>query len=257
MENQRGDTMAKPKIAVFSLTSCEGCSLQILNCEDELPELLNHVEIVNFREAASNRSDDYDIAFVDGAVSTPSDETEIREIRSHAKVLVAIGACACTGGLNVMKNFKGLDYCLNKVYGDKAKVFKTIDAQPIDAVVKVEVKIHGCPMPKEEFLEVVKAVLSGRRPRIPNFPVCVECKLKGNVCLWRKNKSCLGVVARAGCGAICPTYLKGCEACRGLIDEPNHNACKEIMTEYGLTMDQIMKEFQLYNGFYPVSREEE
>ena len=247
--------MSKPKIAVFSLTSCEGCSLQILNCEDEIPEILSLVEIVNFREAVTNRSNDYEIAFVDGAVSTPSDIEEIKEIRSHAKTLVAIGACACTGGLNVMKNYKGLDYCLKKVYGDKAGVFKTIDAQPLDAVVTVDAKIQGCPMPKKEFLEVVKAVLSGRKPRIPNYPVCVECKLRGNVCMWRKEKTCLGVVARAGCDAICPSYLKGCVACRGLIDEPNDNACKEIMAEFGLTMEQILKEFQLYNGYYPVAKE--
>lgn len=247
--------MSKPKIAVFSLTSCEGCSLQILNCEDELPEILNHVEIVNFREAASNRSDDYAIAFVDGAVSTPSDIEEIKDIRAHAAVLVALGACACTGGLNVMKNLKGLDYCRKRVYGEKAALFPTIDAQPLDAVVAVDLRIRGCPIPKEEFLEVVKAVLEGRKPRIPNYPVCVECKLRGNVCLWRKQENCLGVVARAGCNATCPTYRKGCVACRGLIDEPNDNACKEIMAEFGLTLEQILKEFQLYNGFYPVARE--
>lgn len=247
--------MGKPRIAVFSLTSCEGCSLQILNCEDEIPTLLGHVEIVNFREAISNRSDDYDIAFVDGAVSTPSDVEEIKEIRENAKILVAIGACACTGGLNVMKNFKGLDYCLKRVYGDKADTFETIDARPLDEVVTVDVKINGCPMPKAEFVEVVTAVLMGRTPRIPDFPVCVECKRRGNVCQWLKGNVCLGVVARAGCDAICPTYNKGCVACRGLVDEPNDSAAKEIMAEHGLTMDQILKEFQLYNGHYEVAKQ--
>jgi len=247
--------MSKPKIAVFSFTSCEGCSLEILNCEDHIPELLGHVDIVNFREAVSNRSDDYDIAFVDGAVSTPRDEDEIKEVRKNAKVLVAIGACACTGGLNVMKNYKGLDYCRKCVYGDKAGKVETIDARPLDAVVPVDIKINGCPMPKAEFLEVVTAVLMGRKPRIPNFPVCVECKRKGNVCQWLKGAVCLGVVARAGCDAICPTYNKGCVACRGLVDEPNANACKEVMTEHGLSMEQVLKEFQLYNGYYEVAKQ--
>jgi len=246
--------MSKPKVAVFSFTGCEGCSLEILNCEDEIPEILNHIELVNFREAMSERADDYEIAFIDGAITTPSDVEEIKEIRERAKVLIPIGACATLGGLNVMKNYKGLEYCLKKVYGDKAEWFKTIDAQPVEAVVPVDLKIYGCPPPKSEILEVIKAVLSGRTPRIPNYPVCVECKQKGNVCQWLKGNVCMGVVARAGCGAICPSYGKPCVACRGLIDDAENNACKEIMAEHGLTMEQILKEYQLYNGFNDVAK---
>jgi len=247
--------MSKPKIAVFSFTGCEGCSLQILNCEDEIPHLLEYFDFVNFREAMSERSDDYEIAFIDGAITTPSDEQEIKHIREHAKTLVAIGACACTGGLNVMKNYKGLDYCKQVVYGDNADWFETIEAKPVDAVVPVELKIPGCPIAKEEFIDVVKALLVGRKPPIPDYPVCVECKQKGNPCLWTEGRVCLGVVARAGCKAICPSYGKDCVACRGLISDPNSDACKEIMQENGMTYEQVLKAFQLYNGYYEVAKQ--
>lgn len=247
--------MSKPKIAIFSFTGCEGCSLQILNCEDKLPELFGHFDIVNFREAISNRTEDYQIAFVDGAITTPADEEEIIHIRSKAGMVVPIGACACTGGLNVMKNFKGLDYCLKRVYGDKAGVFKTIDARPVDAVVDVDFKIPGCPIDRDEFLRVVTALLMGRQPQLPDYPVCVECKLRGNVCQWLKGNACMGIVARAGCNAICPSFGSTCVACRGLIDEPNENACKEVMEEHGLTMEQVLAQFQLYNGYYDVAKQ--
>ena len=198
---------AKPKIAVFSLTSCEGCSLQILNCEDEILDLLSHVDIVNFREAADVRRDDYDIAFVDGAVSTQSDVEEIKHIRKHAKVLVAIGACACTGGLNVLKNFKPLDKVREKVYGKDSTWMDTIEAQPLDAVVDVDIRLPGCPMCKEEFMDVVKQVLMGKTPRIPDNPVCAECKLRETVCLFHKGEVCLGPIARAGCNEGDSPYL--------------------------------------------------
>ena len=154
----------KPKVAFFDFTSCEGCQLQKLNCEDELLDILSLVEVVNFREATSVRRDDYDIAFVEGSISTPSCVERIKKIRANAKVLVALGACAATGGLNMLKNFQPLDRVREYVYGDKANYFETLPVRPVDQVVKVDYKVHGCPMDKEDYLNVVKALLSGREP---------------------------------------------------------------------------------------------
>jgi len=134
-----------------------------------------------------------------------------------------------------------------------AKWYPTSPALPIDAAIKVDFKIHGCPIHKGEFLEVVKSLLAGRTPRIPDYPVCVECKLKENVCLYHKGQYCLGVIARAGCGAWCPSYGGRCYACRGLISDPNHNAAKVVLEEFGLTLDQVMAEFRLFNGCYDVA----
>lgn len=244
----------KPRVSFHDFTSCEGCQLQVLNCEDELLGILGHVDIVNFREAIDDRSDEYDIAFIEGAFTRESDRARLEHIRKCAKVVVALGACACTGGLNVLKNYRGVEQSMKTVYGDKAGWYETSQAQPIDAAIPVDLKIHGCPIPKEEFLEVVKSVLAGRKPHVPDYPVCVECKLRENVCLYHKGQYCMGVVARAGCKAWCPSYGGRCYACRGLVSDPNSKAAKDVLEEFGLTVDKVMAEFQLFNGAYDVAK---
>lgn len=245
--------MAKPRVSFHDFTSCEGCQLQVLNCEDELLDIVGAVDIVNFREAIDERSDDYDIAFIEGAFTRESDRKRLEHIRKNAKIVVALGACACTGGLNVLKNFRGIPESMKKVYGEAASWYETSPALPIEAAIKVDVKINGCPIPKGEFLEVVKSVLAGRTPQIPDYPVCVECKLRENVCLYQKGEYCMGVVAKAGCNAWCPSYGGRCYACRGLITDFNKNAAKDVLAENGLTLEQVMGEFRLFNGVFPVA----
>jgi coenzyme F420-reducing hydrogenase gamma subunit len=245
----------KPRISFHDFTSCEGCQLQVLNCEDELLDILGAVDIVQFREAIDDRNEDYDIAFVEGAFSRESDRSRLEKIRRNAKIVVALGACATTGGLNVLKNFRGVERSMKTVYGERAGWYETSPVQPIDAVIKVDCKIHGCPIAKEEFLEVVKSLLAGRKPQIPDYPVCVECKLRENVCLYHKGQYCMGVVARAGCNAWCPSYGGRCYACRGLISDPNNEGAKDVLDEFGLTLDQVLAEFRLFNGVYDVAKE--
>lgn len=243
-------TAAKPRIAVFSLTSCEGCSLAILELEDCLLDILSKVEIVNFREAMTERSWDIDIGFVDGAVSTPSDQKELEEMRKACKVLVAIGACACTGGVNTLKNYQPQEEYRRYVYGDKANLFPTIPAQPLSAFVKVDYQLPGCPMNKFEFAELAKAVLMGKPFSLPSEPVCVECKKKQNLCLYEKGIRCLGPVVRAGCGAICPSYGAKCEGCRGLVDKPNLQAAAEnLVNLHGATLQDILADFRMFGAY--------
>ncbi len=243
----------KPKIAFFDFTSCEGCQLQVLNCEDDLLDILGVVEIVEFREAIDDKADSYAIAFIEGAFSRESDRARLEEIRSKATYVVALGACACTGGLNVLKNFRGIEASMKKVYGDAADQYETSTVLPISAAITVDFEIPGCPISQSEFVEFVKTILAGKTWRLPEHPVCVECKLKENVCLYHKGEYCMGLIARAGCGAWCPSYGGRCYGCRGLIDDPNNNAAKDVLEEYGLTMDQVMAEFRLFNGVYEVS----
>jgi len=245
----------KVRISFHDFTCCEGCQLQVLALEDELLAILGVVEIVQFREAIDDRQWDCDIAFVEGAFTRESDRPRLEKIRKHAKLVVALGACATTGGLNVLKNYRGIEASMRKVYGDAAAKYETSPAQPIEAAIKVDLKLHGCPIHKAEFLEAVKSVLAGRKPQIPDYPVCVECKLKENVCLYHKGQYCLGVVARAGCGAWCPSYGGRCYACRGLISDPNHKAAKDVLNEFGLSVEEVMGEFRLFNGVSDVAKE--
>jgi len=240
----------KPKVAFFDFTSCEGCQLDVLNLTAaELLDLLGAVEIVNFREAISNRADDYAIAFIEGSISRESEIPRLQKIREQAKVLVALGACASIGGVNCLKNHLSMDDALRTVYGDAAKYYDTIPARPINAVVPVDFYVRGCPAQPEELIKVVKALLLGKKPDIPGFPVCTECKMAGNICVFELGKTCLGPVTRAGCNAICVTGGRHCWGCRGLVDEPNVDSEKEVLRKYGLTPEQAVEKFRIYNTY--------
>lgn len=244
----------KPKLAFFDFTGCEGCQLEAINFETELVELLELVDIVNFREAMTEKGDDYEIAFIDGAISTESDISRIRKIREQAKIVVAMGACASLGGVNCLKNFRPMEENLKIVYGECAGYYSTIPARPVSAVVPVEYELPGCPMNRYEFLKLAKALLLGKKFELPNYPVCVECKMAGNVCVFDKEGFCLGPVTRAGCSAICVTTGRHCWGCRGLVDDPNVDSEKEILEKHGLTVDDILNQFRIFNGYLEVSK---
>lgn len=239
----------KPKVAFFDFTSCEGCQLTVVDSLQTHPELLDVVEIVQFREAMSEKGEDYAIAFVEGSISRASDEPRLKQIRERAAVLVALGACAHLGGINAIRNAQPLDDVRRYVYGDKADWYETYPARPISAVVPVDAVIPGCPIDRNEFLEVVKALLLGKKPPLPDYPLCVECKLKENVCLFHKGGYCLGPVTRAGCNAICPTYGDGCEGCRGLIPDPNRNAMSDVLLENGLTVEGMLAKWTMFGTY--------
>ena len=238
----------KPRIAFFDFAGCEGDQLQVVNLEEELLDLLEQVEIVSFREAMKEHSDDYDIAFVEGSITRASDEERLKEIRRNAKLLVAIGACATIGGINAIKNFHDLEEVKRYVYGDDAKYFDTYATRPLDAVVKVDAYVHGCPISRKEFMQVVKSLLLGKKPEIPNHPVCVECKAAENVCVFEKGEFCMGPVTRAGCDACCVTQGSVCWGCRGFVDDPNTESEKEILEKYGLKVSDVINKFRLYTG---------
>ena len=244
----------KPKVGFFDFTGCEGCQLEVLNFGEEFLELLGHIDIVNFREASSSRADNYEIAFIDGAITTESGVERIKKIREQAKVLIAMGTCACLGGVNCLKNFLPMEENLRIVYGDAGKYYNTIPARPVDAVVPVEFYLPGCPMNRFEFLELAKALLLGKKFELPTYPVCVQCKLAGNVCVFEKGETCLGPVTRAGCNAICVTCGRHCWGCRGLVDDPNITSEKDILRKHGLTTEDILEKYRHFNGYLEVSK---
>jgi len=239
----------KPKVAFFDFTGCEGCQLEALNLDgQELLDLLNAVDIVNFREVKTEREDNYDIAFVEGSISRESEIPRLQKIRNQAKIVVAFGACACIGGINCLKNNLPMEEALRIVYGEDAKYYDTIPARPINAVIPVDYYIRNCPPITSELLKVIKAILLGKKPDIPNYPVCTQCKMAGNVCVFERGMTCLGPVTRAGCDAICVTAGRHCWGCRGSVDDPNIDSEKDVLKKYGLTVDQIMEEFNLFSA---------
>jgi len=239
----------KPKVAFFDFTSCEGCQLTVIDSLQTYPELLQAVDIVQFREAMSEKGENYLVAFIEGSCTRESDETRLKAIREQAGIVVALGACAHLGGINALKYLHPLEDVRRYVYGDQAEWYETYDARPIDAVIPVDHFIPGCPIDRDEFIMVVKALLLGKKPPIPDYPVCVECKLRENVCLFTRGKVCMGPVTRAGCKAICPTYGQSCEACRGFITNPNDESMRQVLAQHNLTIDQVKSMYSLFTTY--------
>ncbi len=241
----------KPKVAFFDFASCEGCQLEVINLEEKIIDLIDVVEIVSFREAMKEHSDEYDIAFIEGSIQRPMDEERLKKIRGNAKILVALGACACIGGVNKLRNEWSVDNVKEEVYGDADiegnKLFDAFPTKAINEVVDVDFYIPGCPINKVEFAKVVSHLAIGKTPQLPNYPVCVECKKNENICVFELGKFCLGPVTRAGCNAICPQFQDGCEGCRGFLEDPKMEAQKDVLRKYGIRLDDMMKRFNMFN----------
>ena len=240
----------KPKIAFFDFTSCEGCQLTVVDLLQTHLGLLDLVEIVQFREAMTEKGEDYQIAFIEGSCTRESDEARLRKIREQADVVVALGSCAHLGGVNAMKNRWAIENVQTYVYGADGKTaYESYPARPISAVIQVDAAIPGCPIDRYEFLSVVQRMLQGRTPRLPDYPLCVECKLKENACLNVMGKPCLGPITRAGCQAICPSYGDGCEGCRGWIPDANFAYMREILKGHGLSDEDIDARLTMFNHY--------
>jgi coenzyme F420-reducing hydrogenase gamma subunit len=237
----------KPKVAFFDFTDCEGCQLQFANMGSTLLEITKLADIVNFREIMSETAEDYEIAFIEGAITTDHDVIRIKKIREKAKVIIALGSCAAIAGVNGIKNRTPLDVAKQRVYGPKQDTINTIAAMPVHKVVKVDYFIHGCPVYIPEVLSVIKCVLMGKPYVVPNYAVCVECKMNENVCLYEKDQECMGPVTRAGCNSWCINNGNRCYGCRGLVENPAADAAKDILLKYGLKLEEILQHFTLYN----------
>ena len=242
-----GIELEKPKVAFFGFTGCEGCQLQIANKEETLADLLGTVDVRSFRLISSDKDNDYDIAFVEGSITTESDAERLRAIRDQAEILVAMGACACLGGVHKLRERFNLEDALAEVYGDFS-----IDTGPVrrlSDVVKVDLELPGCPILKPEFEWLVRHLILGLQPHFPEYPVCVECKQRLNTCVIDLGLVCFGPVTRAGCNAICPRNHLGCWGCRGPAPEANFESLDQIFAERGFSEEKIAERAGFFQAF--------
>ena len=241
----------KPKVAFFDFSSCEGCQLQIANMEEEILDLIDIVDVVSFREVMKEHSDEYDIAIIEGSIMRPMDENRLRRIRSRAKILVAFGACATIGGINKIRNQWPAEEVVKEVYKDADikdnDFFNVSQTKAVNEVVPVDYYIHGCPPVKKEIKHVITSLAMGKKPNIPNYPVCVECKKNENVCLFELGKFCLGPITRAGCDAKCPSNGSPCDGCRGILSKPDVECVMELLQRYDLTYEEMKSRCTIYN----------
>jgi sulfhydrogenase subunit delta len=229
----------KPRLAVWKFASCDGCQLTLLDCEDELLTIAGRVDIAYFPEARrADLKGRYDLSLVEGSITTPADIERILDVRRRSRALVTIGACATAGGIQALRNFADAREYAAAVYARPEYIRSLATSTAIADHVPVDFELRGCPIDKRQLLEVISAYLAGRRPVVPPHSVCLECKLAGNVCVMvARATPCLGPVTHAGCGALCPSYDRGCYGCYGPKETPNAASLSRWLA--GLGMDEL------------------
>jgi len=240
----------KPKIAVWKFASCDGCQLSLLDCEDELLAVAGAVDIAYFPEATrATMKGPYDVSLVEGSVTTPHDAERLHQVRRQSRMLITIGACATAGGIQALRNFRDVREFTRAVYAHPEYIDTLATSTPISAHVNVDFELRGCPINKHQLVEVLAAYINHRKPNIPPHSVCMECKARGTVCVVvRSAKSCLGPVTHAGCGAICPSYNRGCYGCYGPKETPNTISLSRKLAEHGADQRDLQRVYRTFNA---------
>ncbi len=241
---------ARKTLAVWKFASCDGCQLNLLDLEDAILLLPDLIDIAYFPEASSQMKEGpYDLSLVEGSVTTAEDCQRIQEIRKQSRTLVTIGACATAGGIQALRNFSNIDSFMKAVYA-RPDYISTLDrSTPISTHVTVDYELRGCPISKPQLLELITSYLSGKKPAIANESVCVECKRRGQICiLVAKGTTCLGPVTHAGCGALCPSYDRGCYGCYGPKENANTQALADHVKGQGESQDDLRRLFRSFNA---------
>jgi coenzyme F420-reducing hydrogenase gamma subunit len=243
-----GRPEAMPTLAVWKFASCDGCQLSLLDCEDELLAIGDSIRIASFPEASSAIvAGPYDLSLVEGSITTPDDLDRIRAIRAASTTLVTIGACATGGGIQALRNGADIEEYLSIVYAHPGYISTLATSTPIADHVDVDFELRGCPIDRRQLVEVVAAYLAGRPPRIASTSVCTECKARSVACVMVVDGApCLGPVTHAGCGALCPSFRRGCYGCFGPAETADTATLDRRLERLGL--DQRDRE-RLWRGF--------
>lgn len=234
--------MKKLRLGIFKFTSCDGCQLSILNMEDELLDFARIFHIAFFREASDRPLEGhFDVALVEGSVSTDRQKNEITEIRERTRLLISIGACATSGGLQALRNWEDVETYKMLVYPSPEIIKALPESTPLSNHVYIDYELWGCPINKDELSEMLASILLNRKPGIPGYSLCMECKRKGVPCiLVAKAEPCLGPVTRAGCGVLCPPQGRPCYGCFGPKEGANIPSLLSVFRQNGLAQEDCL-----------------
>jgi len=245
------------RVAVIGLASDFGCQVQITN-SPELLAILGQFELSYWQLATSGHlHHDYDVAVIEGAVTTEEHISLLKKVRATASKVIVIGACAVTGGIPGLATTGGdLESRVGCVYGDDGGLVACgrISPMPVHAVIDVDYHVPGCPIQPAEFVSVLQRALMGLSDKMPREPMCASCKVQENVCFYTKGQVCLGMVTRAGCGAKCVTLGRPCTGCRGIADDANLDSARQVLVDNGLLESELGRVLQLYNAIEEASR---
>ena len=242
-------TAERPKLAVWKFASCDGCQLSLLDFEHELVSLPDQIEVAYFLEATRGSIEGpYDLSLVEGSITTSEDVKRIKEVRAKSRRLVTIGACATSGGIQALRNFADVEEFMSVVYASPEYISTLETSTPISANVHVDFELQGCPVDRHQLLEVISAYLNERKPQVANHSVCVDCKRAGNVCVMVAHGTpCLGPVTHAGCGALCPSYDRGCYGCFGPMETPNPPALSDWLERQGMNEVDLIRVYRTFH----------
>lgn len=246
----------KPRLAVFKFASCDGCQLALLDAEDELLPLCDKIEVAHFAEASSRLTPGpYDIALVEGSITTDEDVKRIEEVRKQSRFLMTIGACATAGGIQALRHWGSTEEWVRYVYPSPEYISTLDSSTAIGDHVKVDFELRGCPINHHQLVEVLISLIEGRLPRTPGHSVCLDCKRRGNVCITvATGVPCLGPITQAGCNALCPTYNRGCYGCFGPMPQPNPKSLNDHLLKTQHPIGQLVPLLRNFNAAAPEFR---
>lgn len=215
------------KLAIFDLTDCEGCELQFLALREKLSDLGQDFEIANWRLASQGKdTGPYDAVFIEGSPITESDIAEVKQARAQSKSVIALGTCACLGGVQSDLAEKDREKNIKSVYGaDYTTSSKA--PKPLSYYIDVDVNLFGCPINPDELEVLLSSLFARKMYRPKNNAVCLDCKKAQNACLFLEEGFCLGPVTRGGCGAPCPSGGLRCYGCFGPLGDANLEALEK------------------------------
>lgn len=242
--------MRRLRVAIAGLTSCSGCQLSLLNCEDELSELFEKFEFHFFPMACSPAllSGEYEAALVEGCLSMPHEKELLQELRKRSHYLIALGTCAVCGGVAALRNGEDRELLRQQVYGQNQVACETYDPAPLQSLVKVDAFVTGCPPEKQELLRMLAGLARGALPEGIDYPVCTECRMRENLCLLtERNMLCLGPLTLGGCGARCPSLSVACEGCRGPVPEANLTEALKIYAQKGFDGQSVLERLHRFS----------
>lgn len=243
-------SIKKPAIAVHKFSSCDGCQLALLNLGESLLTLSSLVDIRHFAEAGPlDENAKVDIAIIEGSISTTHDIERINRIRKNSALVMTIGACATSGGIQALRNMAETQQWIAGIYANPSVINSLDKSTAIKQHIKVDLELWGCPVSKHQLVMAIRALLFGVLPVEQNEKVCMECKRQQSVCVMvTKNEACMGPVTRTGCGALCPSVGRDCYGCYGPAENPNTQALANRLQGLGLIKDEVARRFLFINS---------
>jgi len=238
----------KLKVAIISLTCCEGCEFALLDLGPRFFALTDKIDFHNFRLIKEgDQLGHFDLVFVEGGPTTDGQTKTLKEFRKNSDYLVALGNCAAMGGIQEIKNYRDKDVVIKSVYQDVKKITNK-NVLAIGQVVKVDAVLPGCPIKAEDFLQLINNFLADKKFKIVEKPVCYECQINQFECLLQKNQPCFGPWTRSGCGAVCLKNGQPCWGCWDLLKNADKAHMKETLMKIlkNSANDKILRQAEVF-----------